>query len=246
MISPPPVYWYDEIDSTSEEAKRRAANGSIGPVWIAARQQTAGRGRLGRQWQSPTGNLFATLLFPAQDGFSEAGRVPFAGALAAHDTCSAIVPDADIKLKWPNDVRVEGAKLSGMLVETGTHLGVIWIALGIGINVATAPQIEDYRTTSLMALGASTALQPEHVLEELSAATSKRLKQAGQNFAALLSDWETRAEALGQTVTAGPHSNRVTGRFVGLAEDGGLRLEQNDGTVTVIRTGEVDLVREVK
>lgn len=246
MIKVAPVYWYDEIDSTSEEAKRRARSGESGPLWIAACKQTAGRGRLGRQWSSPDGNLFTTLLFAPKGGLGLAGKVPFAAGLAVVDTCKAVLPDVDFRLKWPNDVRVDRAKLTGILVESGETNGVLWVALGIGVNVKVAPEIAAQAPTSLSELGAHPALCAEDVLETLRGCMAKRLDQADTDFAALLRDWKQVAEGIGENIEAGPVDARVTGIFEDLAEDGGLILRLPDGSRQTIRAGDVELVRRVQ
>ncbi|MEL7232133.1 MAG: biotin--[acetyl-CoA-carboxylase] ligase [Pseudomonadota bacterium] len=245
MSTNAPIYWYSEIDSTSEEAKRRARGGESGPVWIAARRQSAGRGRLGRKWSSPDGNVFATLLFAPEGGLSHAGRVPFAAGLAVVDACKTLLPDVDFRLKWPNDVRVDRAKLTGILVESGETNSIIWVALGIGINVAVAPDVGGQATTSLRDLGAHPALKSDDVLETLRTTVAKRLEQSRTSFAALLEDWKRVAEGFGEVVEAGPVNARISGIFEDLAEDGGLILRLPDGTRQTIRAGDVDLVRAV-
>lgn len=245
MIEAAPVHWYDEIDSTSEEAKRRAKKGDLSPIWIAARQQTAGKGRLGRSWISPVGNLFATVLFPEPGGIQNAARIPFAAALAVTDAIMPVVPNADVRLKWPNDVRVDGAKLCGILVESGETNGAVWVATGIGLNVQYAPDGAGQAATSLCDLGAASGLQPDHVLSDLAHAFAMRAQQARTDFASLLRDWTQRAEGLGQMVEAGPVDARVSGIFEDLADDGGLVMRLPDGTRQTIRAGDVELVRRV-
>ncbi|MEM1087933.1 MAG: biotin--[acetyl-CoA-carboxylase] ligase [Pseudomonadota bacterium] len=240
-----PIYWYSEIDSTSEEAKRRARSGETGPVWIAARRQTAGRGRLGRKWSSPDGNVFATFLFAPEGGLAQASRVPFAAGLAVVDAFRTLLPDTNFRLKWPNDVRVDQAKLTGVLVESGETNGVVWVALGIGINVALAPEVEGQATTSLYDLGAHPALKADDVLESLRDTIAARIKQSLTAFPALLEDWKRAAEGLGDIVEAGPIDARVSGVFEDLEEDGGLILRLPDGSRQTIRAGDVDLVRAV-
>ena len=112
--------WHDEIDSTNEEARRLAAKGEAGPLWLTAAQQTAGRGRRGRSWDSPGGNLAATLLIRPERGQSEWAQLSFAAAVAVSDTAARFAPEAHIALKWPNDVLANGKKLSGILLETAT------------------------------------------------------------------------------------------------------------------------------
>lgn len=245
MIAAAPVHWYDEIDSTSEEAKRRAKSGDTSPVWITARQQTAGRGRLGRTWVSPSGNLFTTVLFPEPGGIRNAARIPFAAALAVLDACKPFVRVAEIQLKWPNDVRVDGAKLCGILVESGETNGLVWVATGIGINVQYTPDGAGQSATSLIDLGAASGVQPDHVLGELTQSFVNRVTQARVDFSGLLADWTRYAEGIGQQIEAGPVDARVTGIFEGLAEDGGLILRLPNGARQTIRAGDVELVRRV-
>ena len=241
-----PVQWHDTIDSTNEEARRLVQGGMYGPLWIAARAQMAGRGRLGRSWVSAAGNLYCTALFLEPGGVRTATRIPFAAGLAVIDVVAQLAPEANVKLKWPNDVRADGAKLCGILVEAGTagH-GAAWVAAGLGINVIHAPEGTGQASTSLHALGANPAVDAALVLEALSAAFPGRLKQARTDFPALLKAWEAFAEGFGQTVSVNKGDETVTGIFRSLAPDGGLRLELPDGTTQTIRTGDVELVREV-
>ncbi len=245
MISSAPVHWFDDIDSTSEEAKRRARTGDLGPVWIAARLQSKGRGRLGRSWVSPQGNLFTTLLMPVEGGIEVASRSPFATALAVLDACQPVVEGSRLKLKWPNDVRADGHKLCGILIESGKSQGALWLAVGIGLNIQVAPSGTDQETTCLIDLGASPALTPEHMMEGLRAAFEARLIQARDDFPGLLRDWENAAEGKDDVIAAGPAHARVEGRFHGLADDGGLILRLPDGQLHTIRTGEVELIKQV-
>ena len=141
---------YDELDSTNEEARRRAAAGDVGPLWIIARSQTAGRGRRGREWVSPRGNLMATLLMKPGCAPAEAARLSFVAALAVHDALCAWLPSERVQLKWPNDTLVNGKKISGILLETATagdRRELPWLAIGIGINLVAAPSTASYPTT---------------------------------------------------------------------------------------------------
>lgn len=240
-----PVHWHDTIDSTNEEARRLARNNMYGPLWIAAREQTAGRGRLGRAWVSSTGNLYCTALFLEPGGVQLATRFPFAAGLAIVDIVAKLVPAAP-KLKWPNDVRIDGAKLCGILVEAGAaEQGAAWVAAGMGINVVHAPEGAGQAATSLKDLGANPAVDAALVMEALAEAFPPRLAQARNDFPALLRDWEAVAEGLGQTVSVSKGEEKVSGLFRSLAPDGGLRLELPDGTTQTIRTGDVELVKEV-
>src|SRR5690606_17489347 len=114
-----PVLILDDIDSTNAEARRRAEAGETGPLWIAARRQTSGRGRRGREWSSETGNLAATLLVLTRKSPAEAAQITFVAALAVADLLDAFTPAGLVTIKWPNDVMLDGRKASGILVESG-------------------------------------------------------------------------------------------------------------------------------
>lgn len=242
-----PVQWHETIDSTNEEARRLAQAGHYGPIWIASQQQTAGRGRLGRQWQSPAGNLYCSALFLEPGGIQVATRYPFAAGLAIADVCDAIVGNVGLRLKWPNDVRVKGAKLCGILVEAGTSSdGACWIVAGMGLNVVWSPDSLDQPATDLAKLGAPSGVDAPFVIDALRRSFAARRLQAQNDFAKTLKDWQMIAEGLGETVRIGKGDDAKTGRFVGLDTDGGLKLEHAGGRIETIRAGDVELVREIK
>lgn len=240
----PPIVWHDTIDSTNAEAKRLADAGSFSDCWIAARKQSAGRGRLGRNWDSPTGNLFATALICVPGGVAHALRLPFAAALAVHDAVARFAPGAAIALKWPNDVRCRGAKLSGILVESGSNSQIGWAAVGIGINVASAPTGAGQSAACLADLTDGPTPGVDHVLEALVEAFDARKAQAWDNFASTRADWCDRAEGRSGMVKARIGERTIEGHFVGLADDGGLVLDLPGGERETIRAGDVELVRQ--
>ncbi len=242
MIGTAPIHWFEQVDSTSEELKRRARGGVFESVWVAARQQSAGRGRLGRHWVSPQGNLFVSVLCPLPEGVSAATRIPFAAGLAVRDACLSVLPETDFRLKWPNDIRVDGAKLAGILVESGQTGPTFWVIIGIGVNVQVTPTDSGQAATSLVDLGAQPGLSPNDVLLELRTALAKRLAQAENDFEAVLRDWTAHAEGLDCMVEAGPANARERGRFEGLSGDGGMILRLPDGQTRIIRAGDVNLI----
>lgn len=236
--------WYDEIDSTNEEARRRVSAGSFQNSWIAARQQTAGRGRLGRHWQSPRGNLYATALFRLEGGIPAATKIPFVSALAVADVFEAYAPDAPVLLKWPNDVRREGAKVSGILVEAGILDRSCWIACGIGINVAAAPEGTGQAATSLADMRGDNILTAELVLEDLRIQFSSRFEQLRAGFESVRIDWLQRAEGLGNNVKVQVGNEAITGVFEDLGPNGQLLLRLPNGSQRSITAGDVELIKE--
>lgn len=223
---------FGQIDSTNAEARRLAETGERGPLWIWADEQTAGRGRLGRTWVSPPGNLHATLLFSTRATADIAAQLSFVAALAVHDLAGMLRPDAPTQIKWPNDVLLDGAKFCGILLEVvATHPTVL--ALGCGINIAHAPQGMPYPVTQLGA-----QFQPEPVLRIFAAMLAQRLTiwRDSEGFAAIREAWLERAGGLGREAVA---ADGTRGLFFGLAEDGALILERSDGSRRYIRAGEV-------
>lgn len=240
-----PVRRFDEIDSTSEEAKRQAVAGAAGPVWITARSQASGRGRLGRSWVSPPGNLYASALFPMPGGAKAAVQIPFVAGLAAADVFAVLAPDAEVRLKWPNDVRAQERKLCGVLVEAGEGPAGPWCVTGIGMNVAFAPEAAGQAAASLADLRGDEAVSADMAFEALREAFARRLNQLDQGFESVRKDWLARAEGLSQRVTVSVGGRAVEGVFETLAPDGGLVMRLADGSPYTVRAGDVELVKEV-
>jgi BirA family transcriptional regulator, biotin operon repressor / biotin---[acetyl-CoA-carboxylase] ligase len=237
-----PVHQVGIIDSTNTEAKRRVATG-FQDHWIVASQQSAGRGRQDRQWLSPEGNIYATALFREPEGLQVALRLPFACALAVHDVVAAHAPLADARLKWPNDVRIDRKKVSGILVETGGTGRDFWIAAGIGVNVLITPENVTQPATSLVELGMPAAVGTGAVLQSLRQAFGRRLAQARSGFAEIRDAWKERAEALGETLHIVEGSIVTEAVFVDLDTDGALVVQLPDGSRRSIRAGEVEIRR---
>jgi BirA family biotin operon repressor/biotin-[acetyl-CoA-carboxylase] ligase len=229
----------DEIDSTNSEACRRAEAGEAGPLWITAARQTAGRGRRGRIWQGAAGNLAATLLLRPDAPPAAAAQLSFAAALAVADLAAHFAPATAVTVKWPNDVLVDGRKLSGILLEAGPQKnGDAWLAIGIGINLADHPGDTEFPATSLAALGV-TPPAPEGALIVLAARFAHWLEVwRADGFAPLRTAWLARAGGLGAPIRARlPHEER-RGAFEGIDATGALLLRESSG-VRAITAGEV-------
>ncbi len=230
--------WLDEIDSTNEEARRRAVGGEQGPLWIAARRQTAGRGRRGRVWQGGNGNLAATLLLRPDAPAGEAAQLSFAAALAVADMARHFAPDIPVTVKWPNDVLADGCKLAGILLESGNDHG-FWLAIGIGVNLAEAPTGTEFPATSLKA-SRGTAPSPQDALTVLADrfAHWHRVWREG-GFQVLREAWLGRAHHLGGPIKARLPREEQEGVFEGIDASGALLLNQGQGRVRAIAAGEV-------
>jgi BirA family transcriptional regulator, biotin operon repressor / biotin---[acetyl-CoA-carboxylase] ligase len=230
---------YETLGSTNAEALALARSGERGPLWISAGTQSAGRGRCGSHWVSPAGNLHATLLLSDPSPPALAPQLSFVAALAVHDAIAACAPqiEPDLKLKWPNDLLVEKAKVAGILVE-GESGPAFAVAIGIGVNCAAHPDDTDYPAADLAGLGALVA--PDILLQELGHAMQKRLAQwkGGPGFSATRADWLKRAAGLGETLHVRLPERELSGRFQGLDDAGRLLLDQA-GRVTPVTAGEV-------
>jgi BirA family biotin operon repressor/biotin-[acetyl-CoA-carboxylase] ligase len=239
-----PVVRFDEIDSTNEEARRRAAGGDTGPNWLVTAAQTAGRGRLGRQWSSPRGNLYTTAFLPFPGTLTQAALACFSAGLAVIDASRALGVDvSQMKLKWPNDVLVGSAKLAGILIETGAIHGQLWMAAGFGVNVEVAPERADRVTSCLTALPGGGQATAPRLLASLDVAFRARLFQLlSEGFASTRADWLANAAYLGARVELTPVSGRIEGVMTGLADDGALILQLPDGSETHIRAGEISVL----
>lgn len=243
-MGPAPVLLLDQTDSTNAEARRRAEAGETGPLWIAARRQTAGRGRRGRAWESDTGNLFATLLATTRKPPAEAAQVTFLAALAVADLLDRYAPPSLVTIKWPNDVMLAGEKVAGVLVESGAHpSGGLWLAVGIGVNLAHAPTGTERPATALgQHLSGEVAAPPtvEVAARELAEAFGvwmDRWETLG--FEPVLDAWRTRTPGLDGPAVARLGHETVEGRAEGVAPDGALRLRLGDGSLRMISAGDV-------
>lgn len=233
-----PALWPDDtarhvlprIDSTNAEALRLAPN-LTGPTWIMARQQTAGRGRRGRGWQSPEGNFFATLVLRPEGGPADAARLSFVAALALDDALRAAAgPNARLAIKWPNDVLLNGGKVAGILLESGGTGGrVDALAVGIGVNLIAAPPAETLEPGAwpTVSLRDETGLtvKPDEFLDLLAPAFARWHRQLRDfGFASVRSAWLARAARLGEEITARTVRDEFTGRFDGIDDSGALIL----------------------
>lgn len=221
----------DEVASTMEEARRALDQGEPGKLWIVARSQNAGRGRHGRQWGSPAGNLYASLLLTDPCEPALAPQLGFVAGLALHDAAAKLLGPAaaKLKLKWPNDLLLGGAKMSGLLLEGESRAGRLNVILGCGVNIASCPSDTPYPATYLKALAPEASV--EALLTALSDAWAKRFAIWSEpgGFGPIRAAWLERAAFLGETITIRLPEGPLQGRFAGLDPTGRLELEAETG-----------------
>lgn len=237
-MTSPPIEALDEVDSTNAEARRRAEAGETGPLWITAKRQTAGRGRRGRSWETGEGNLAATLLFTTARPPAEAAQVSFVAALAVADLAGLYVPASLVSLKWPNDPMIAGRKTSGILIESGQAAPGLWVAVGVGVNLARAPA--DVPATSFARHMIAPPPKPLEALTHLAEAFERwRALWDSAGFSVIADAWTARAHGLGEACTARLGSETVEGVAEGLDPDGALRLRTANGGIRRITAGDV-------
>jgi BirA family biotin operon repressor/biotin-[acetyl-CoA-carboxylase] ligase len=239
ILADAPLVLFDEIDSTNLEARRRAESGHPDPAWLMARRQSAGRGRRGRAWASPQGNLYLTYLGASARPLGDIALFGFVAAVALADTVDAFLGAARARLKWPNDVMIDGAKCAGILPESGAlsdqrH----WFCIGMGVNLASKPEGLAYRVSCLAEFGAAPAV------DAFAADLRTRLQDWSwrfetDGFAPIRAHWLARAHGLGETVTAQIGETRISGECIDMGDDGALILRLANGAVQRISAGEV-------
>lgn len=232
---------YDTVGSTNDEAKKLARSGAGEGSVVWALRQTAGRGRRGRRWLSPAGNLHATFVVAPDIAAGRAAQLGFVASLAVGDALREVIPDPErIAYKWPNDVVVEGRKIAGTLIEaeTGGSGDLALLVVGIGINLAVAPSDPGITATSIAALGGDVPA-PGTMLEVLAAqfcAWATRWRVAG--FAPIRAAWLARSASVGQPIVVRSDDTRLCGRFRDIDAQGSLLLDTAAG-MRRISAGEV-------
>jgi BirA family biotin operon repressor/biotin-[acetyl-CoA-carboxylase] ligase len=216
----------DQTDSTNDDAKRMAAQGAAEGTIIWADRQSAGRGRRGRRWESPAGNLYCSLVLRPDVPLARAGQVGFAAALAIAEAVEECLPsDAVVRCKWPNDVLIHGRKMAGLLLETETRADntVDWLVLGVGINVASYPENVEFPATSLSTEGSQADV--DNVLTQFCRHFYRWYESWRKDgFAPLRDAWLGRAAGLGGPITVRLDDRTIAGVFGGLDADGALLL----------------------
>jgi BirA family biotin operon repressor/biotin-[acetyl-CoA-carboxylase] ligase len=246
---------FDTVSSTNAMAIERARGGDEGKLWLVSKRQEAGRGRRGRAWETPEGNLAATLLLVPGFDIKAAATLGFVAGLALADALAAVIPGRGVsvgvdggtplgggrfELKWPNDVLADGAKLSGILLESAmldeTRFA---LAIGIGVNVVAHPQDVPYPATSLAALGATCDAETLFIALSDAWVENARIWNEGRGLDAIRERWLKRAAGLGSPVAVRLEGRVVRGIFETIDEQCRFVIRDEDGNVTTIAAGDV-------
>ena len=219
---------FDSTGSTNDEAKRLARGAAPEGTLVWALEQTAGRGRRGRVWVSPRGNLYASLIVRPDCPAGRAAQLGFVTALALGDALRAKLPVIQgLSYKWPNDVLMHGRKLAGILLESETGAGgeLAFVVIGVGVNLVSSPPEVEFSATSASEEGfdppSSAALLEEFTKHFRS--WLKRWRMTG--FAPVRTAWLAGATPLGELIRVRLESGTLCGRFVDIDHEGALLLE---------------------
>ncbi len=216
----------DTVDSTMAEAARRAPD-IHHPTWIIAQNQTAARGRRGRPWENPKGNLSATLLCKPLCTAQAAAQRSFVAANALLEALSIYVDRRKLSLKWPNDVLLNGGKVAGILLESsGRGPFVDWLSVGIGVNLSYAPSVEGaaFPPVSVAGEGGEPVPANEFLVTLATAYATQEKKLDAMGFARIREDWLKHAARLGETIVARTANETIEGLFDTIDKDGNLVL----------------------
>ena len=215
-----------EVGSTNDEAKKliQQENAMEGTV-LWARSQTAGRGREKRQWVSPAGNLYCSIILRPKVSAMAAGQAAFLAGLALMDSVADLLGEASrLSLKWPNDLLADGKKLGGILLEGGGGgSGLLdWLICGCGLNLAHHPAGTEYLATSIAESFGANA-EPEDMVRRLCHGFKTWLDQWREDgFGPLRQAWLERAKGIGGPVSVRLGKERLEGTLLGIDDDGAL------------------------
>lgn len=242
---------FDSVPSTNALAKARAAEGAAEGTLLMARRQTAGYGRRGRSWSSPEGNLACSLILRPTAASDAVAQLSFVAAVAVAEGIAGLMAEggARIRLKWPNDILLDGKKLAGLLLEASFKASSVeWVVLGIGVNILNHPDDVAYRAISLAEAG--TRANARSVLAAIAVAFPAfyrqwlaegfgPIRQAWLNWAWIAPPSLDRVAGLGQRVEVRLERETIQGRFAGLSDRGALILDTDDRGRIQVAAGDV-------
>jgi BirA family biotin operon repressor/biotin-[acetyl-CoA-carboxylase] ligase len=236
------LHAHETIGSTMEECRRLAGEGAPEGSLVWAGAQTAGRGRRGRGWASPPGNLYFSLLLRPDLPPADGAKLGFVAALAMGGALAALLPGGEerVRLKWPNDLLIDGAKTAGILLEGQPRPDgrLSWVILGIGVNVQSFPADTPYPAMSVA--GAGGPSDPGLLLTGFAERFPECYDSFRRNgFGPTRAAWMSRAAGIGQPIVVRLEQETVTGRFSTLDEEGRLWLELADGSRRSFTAGDV-------
>ena len=226
------LFRFDTVGSTNDEAKALARAGAAEGAVVWARQQTAGRGRRGRAWTSPPGNLYLSLVMRPAGRPAAAAQLGFVAALGLGEALAALTGGGlPIRYKWPNDLLVDGRKIAGILLESEIAASgtVEFVVVGVGVNLVSKPDGVEYPATSLAEAG-NAGIAPSLLLQAFVRHFDDWVRRwRAQGFGPVRSAWLARASGLGEPIRVRLDRATLAGRFLDLDPEGALLLDAAGG-----------------
>ena len=238
---------YDEIDSTNAEARRLASAGASHGAVIWAKSQTAGKGRMGRDWVSKQGNLFVTFLLSPNKPLDNLAELSFVASYAVLEMLEPIVDgDNQLQLKWPNDVLLNDKKVAGILLEsfeTETANGdkKTWVSVGVGVNVDSCPSVDDIRfpATCLTSAGVQIISAKIVLSRFIHHFITNYDIWCNQGFLTIKNEWQKHAYKFGKEMQIRHGDDVISGVFESLCDDGAIVLKQKNNETLKLMVGDV-------
>jgi BirA family biotin operon repressor/biotin-[acetyl-CoA-carboxylase] ligase len=242
LSAEPVIEVVDETGSTNADLLGRVAGGEVIPegYWLRAERQTGGRGRLGRSWESPKGNLFCSTVINLRPTDPSPATLSMVTGIAVFETVERLLlPDTPMLLKWPNDVLIGEAKVAGILLERQADTVVV----GVGMNVSYAPDLPDKKTTSIVYENGKFANGPEKVLPLLAGHFADRLARWREApLSDTLMDWTVLSHRYNDKVRiTGTEGEPVYARYRGIDREGALKVQPIGERETIVHAGDVTL-----
>jgi BirA family transcriptional regulator, biotin operon repressor / biotin---[acetyl-CoA-carboxylase] ligase len=236
------LHAFDRLESTNDEARRLAEQGAAAGTVVLAGEQLRGRGRHGRAWSSPPGNLYASLLLRPEGTLAEAAQLSLVASLALAEALIPLAPPgADVRVKWPNDVLVRGAKVAGLLLESAAAADerVGWLIIGSGVNIASAPVGTPYPATALRHEGFPPITALDLLARYLNMLDGWLARWRAGGFAAVRPAWLALGSGVGDRVRLRLGREEVAGRFLDVTDQGALLVAQDGARRRQITAGEL-------
>jgi BirA family biotin operon repressor/biotin-[acetyl-CoA-carboxylase] ligase len=235
---------FDEIDSTNLEARRLIESGIDNDFVIVSSKQTNGRGRRGKEWVSDEGNLYLSLILRPYGKPYTFCQLSFITAIALYDAITALSREyqkpIDLKLKWPNDILVNGAKISGILLEYIEYAEKEYIVIGLGVNVQNAPKNLNQNTSSIAEIFGD-MIDVNDILGIFMSNFHKYYRRWQMDgFAQLRRLWLSRAHRIGEIITISNDNLRISGAFKDINNQGAIRLKLASGQISIIHEGSIE------